>query len=96
MQNPESRRPGSPRRHPMVARAAGVASLIGITAACTAMPATGTNTAGPSEEYLDDLSNASISSLGGPYWEFRQIDGADLATLLAAWGACDDEESFVD
>ena len=39
---------------------------------------------GPSEEYLEDMFNASISSLGGPYWEFSQVDDAQPAS--GRWG----------
>ncbi|HAW94699.1 MAG TPA: hypothetical protein DCX60_00340, partial [Phycisphaerales bacterium] len=133
MQNQKTNRPGTSCQHSLLTRAAGVASLIGITASCMAMPAAGTTTSeawqaslgatdlagaldgsvrslrsdggarcyiersnmyaakflrvtmvGPSEEYLEDMFNASIASLGGSYWEFSQVD--DTQPASGRWG----------
>ena len=65
MQNPTTGRSGSSRRPSVLARAAGVVSLIGITAACTAMPASSTTTSGAWQASLGatDLADALDGSV---------------------------------
>ena len=42
------------------------------------------------------VSEASSEICIGDYDSDGVVRGTDLATLLAAWGVCEDEKSFVD
>ena len=39
---------------------------------------------GPSEDFMSNLTNASLEALQGPYWRFSQIDDAEPASC--SWG----------
>ena len=74
MQTQKTYRSGTSRRHSMLTRAAGVASLIGLTAACTAMPAAGTTS---SEAWQASLGATDLAGA---------LDGS-VRSLLSDGGA---------